>query len=157
MKISKEKLARLRSAAGRRIKEAATGSRGAALQVIAGAVAGIAHYAAASRVDFVGKNWWTGPAIIGVAGVAANRSARLRGVSSALLGAAGYSAYVGYNVTHANAPVKQTQGLEEGPDVGLIAGGFSSYRAPYLDQPSVSSSPSAAEPVSAAVETIGLN
>ncbi len=156
MRISKEKFARLRSRAGRAGKAVATGTRGAAVQVVAGAVAGIAHYAASSRVDFIGKNWWAGPVVLAVAGIAANRSAKLRGVGNALLGAAGYSAYVGYNVSHANAPA-QTSGVE---DTGLLAGsGWNPYRAPYLDSLPAMAAPAPAAaptPVSETVKGIGL-
>lgn len=160
-KISSKKLARLRSAAGRKLGPRAAGQRGAALQVVAGAVAGIAHSAATSRVQLIGKNWWSGPVLLAVAGIAANRSARLRGVGNALLGAAGYSGYMAYTVQAANKPA-QTSGFEE-QETGLIGGGFQSYRAPFLDQPArvpVLSAPNPGAqsiPVSSTIETIGLN
>jgi hypothetical protein len=137
------------------------GTRGAALQVIAGLVAGVGHSAAASRVDFVQKNWWSGPVILGVVGLLARKSRRLSGAGDALLGAAGYAGYMAYTVAHANAPAASagTQGVwdDEASDVGFLSGG-GGYRAPGLDAyTQVPTAPqSSAIPVSASVDTVGL-
>ena len=87
------------------------------------------------------------PYVMAGTGMLLKRNARFAGIGDALLGAAGYSGYLGYLM---NATVKANTPKE----TGLVIGG-QGWDAPALDYPAPMAAAEAEVPSS--VDTLGLN
>lgn len=91
----------------------AKGIKGSAVAGLTGAAAFYGHSVASEHIEFIGSKWWSGPAIMGVGGHLLRRKNSTVAVGTALLGAAGYAAAMGYRMNKAtqvaNAPPAEAE------------------------------------------------
>lgn len=104
----------------RSIGRAAVSPKSSFMQVLGGGVTYYGHKLGSENVDFIRNNFWAGPAIGAVLGHILKRSAQLREVGAAMIGASGYALALGYTYSQQSkqqsAPA-QTSGVVE---VGAI-------------------------------------
>lgn len=103
----------------RAIGRSAASPKSTFVQAIGGGVSYYAHKLGSDNVEFIGKNFWAGPVIMGVLGHLLKRSGQLREVGAAMVGAAGYSLALGYAANQSAKANTQTAGIV---DVGYTGG-----------------------------------
>jgi hypothetical protein len=123
-----------------RARSAAAGTKSSLVQGLVGGVAGMGMGMVYPKVEFFQKNWYAGPAVLGVIGHMVRRKKPGRGYGEAILGAAGYAMAMGYSLKQqAEAQQKQQAApaeagalLPAGGDAGALVE-YDTGIAGYLD------------------------
>lgn len=140
MKISGEKLAKLKARAGRAGKNAAAGLKKSGMNALAGGVAYFVHDLGAQHITFVRDNWWAGPLGLFVIGHFTKKKSGDLGAG--LCGAAGYAAVMGYKMTQSAKVAGGGATQQPAPNAGALEGAYADVGA----MPADSGAPSAGAP-----------